>query len=318
MANQPVNEYDSYDGSKANREDLADIIYDISPTETPVLSMAAQGTATNSLHEWLTDALDTASGSNARVEGEDKDAVSITAPSRLNNITQISDKTILLSGTQQAVNAVDYNGDLSRQVARKAQALKRDMETIITGNQASVAGDLSTARKLRSLEAWYPSANSDRGAGGVAGSTTAAATDSTTGDLRAIRESNLKNVIQLVWTQGGNSDAIVAGGVNKQRISGFAGNSNRNSDASSDKLSAYIDVYASDFGKVMKIIPDRFSRSRTVHVLDSEMLGVDYLRKFFQYPLAKTGDADKRLVGAEYTLKMNNPNAHGVIADLTS
>lgn len=318
MATQPVNEYDSYDNSRANREDLHDVIYDISPTETPVLSMAAQGSASATLHEWLTDALDTASGSNARVEGEDKDAVSITAPTRVANYCQISDKTILLSGTQQAVNAVDYTGDLSRQVARKAQALKRDMETIICGNQTSVAGDNTTARKLRSLEAWYPSASSDRGTGGSAGSSTQAATDSTTGDLRAIRESMLKNVIQLVWVAGGNSDAIVAGGVNKQRISGFAGNANREVDATDGKLSAYIDVYASDFGRVLKIIPDRFSRSRTVHVLDSEMIGVDYLRKFFQMPLAKTGDADKRLVGAEYTLKVNNPSAHGVIADLTS
>lgn len=315
---QPVNEFDSYDGNNSNREDLASVIYDISPTETPVLSMAAQGTATATLHEWLTDALDSASGSNARIEGEDKDAVAITAASRLVNYTQISDKTILLSGTQQAVNAVDYTGDLSRQVARKALALKRDMETILCGNQTSVAGDNTTARKLRSLEAWYPSANSDRGTGGVAGSASAAATDATTGDLRAIRESMLKNVIQLVWNAGGNSDAIVAGGVNKQRISGFAGNANRETEATDGKLSAYIDVYASDFGRVMKIIPNRFSRSRTVHVLDSEMLAVDYLRKFFQIPLAKTGDADKRLVGAEYTLKVNNPAAHGVIADLTS
>lgn len=318
MATQPVNEFDSYDGAKSNREDLASVIYDISPTETPVLSMAAQGTATATLHEWLTDALDTASGANARVEGEDKDAVAITAATRLANYCQISDKTILLSGTQQAVNAVDYTGDLSRQVARKAQALKRDMETVIAGNQTAVAGDNTTARKMRSLEAFYPSANSDRGTGGAAGSSTQAATDSTTGDLRAIRESMLKNVIQLVWTAGGNSDAIVAGGVNKQRISGFAGNANRETEATDGKLSAYIDVYASDFGRVMKIIPDRFSRARTVHVLDSEMLAVDYLRKFFQVPLAKTGDADKRLVGAEYTLKVNNPSAHGVIADLTS
>lgn len=318
MPTQPVNEYDSYDNASSNRDDLHNVIYDISPTETPVLSMANQGTATATLHEWLTDALDTATSANARVEGEDKDAAAITAPTRIVNYTQISDKTILLSGTQQAVDSVDYTGDLSRQVARKAQALKRDMETILTGNQASVAGDNTTARKLRSLEAWYPSANSDRGTGGVAGSSVAAATDATTGDLRAIRESHLKNVIQLVWTAGGNSDAIVAGGVNKQRISGFAGNANREISATDGKLSAYVDVYASDFGRVLKIIPDRFSRSRTVHVLDSEMLGVDYLRKFFQIPLAKTGDADKRLVGAEYTLKVNNPSAHGVIADLTS
>jgi hypothetical protein len=318
MPTQPTNTYDSYDAANAINEDLHQIIYDISPTETPVLSMAAQGTCSNTLHEWLTDALDAVDSTNARIEGEDKDAAAVAAPSRLTNYTQISDKTIVLSGTTQAVDNVGGADELARQVARKAQALKRDMEAIITGNQAAVAGDNTTARKLRSLEAWYPTANSVRGTGGSAGTTTLAATDATTGDLRAIRESYLKDAIQKVWTLGGNSDAIVAGGVNKQRISGFAGNATRVSEANEGKLSAYVDVYASDFGRVMKIIPNRFSRSRTVHVLDSEMLSVDYLRKFHSTPLAKTGDSEKRLVLAEYTLRMNNPNAHGVVADLTS
>jgi hypothetical protein len=318
MPTQPTNTYDSYDAVNSINEDLHQIIYDISPTETPILSMANQGVAKNTLHEWLTDALDAASGTNARIEGEDKDAQAVSAPTRLQNYTQISDKTVVLSGTEQAVDNAGSSDELARQIARKAQALKRDMETIIAGNQAAVAGDNTTARKLRSLEAWYPTANSNRGTGGAAGTTTLAATDATTGDLRAIRESHLKDVIQLVWIKGGNSDCVVAGGVNKQRISGFAGNANRNVDAEGGKLTAYVDVYASDFGKVMKIIPDRFSRARTVHVLDSEMISVDYLRKFYQTPLAKTGDSDKCLVGAEYTLRVNNPDAHGVIADLTS
>jgi hypothetical protein len=317
MPSQPTNTYDTYDAANSINEDLHQIIYDISPTETPVLSMANQGDASNTLHEWLTDELDAADGTNARIEGEDKDAQAVSAPTRLQNYTQISDKTIVLSGTQQAVDHAGSADELARQVARKSLALKRDMETILTGNQAAVAGDNTTARTLRSLEAWYPTANSSRGTGGAAGTTTLAATDATTGDLRGIKETYLKDVIQKVWTAGGNSDAIVAGGVNKQRISGFTGNATRVTDTEG-KLSAYVDIYASDFGKVMKIIPNRFSRSRTVHVLDSEMLSVDYLRKFQSTPLAKTGDSEKRLVLAEYTLRMNNPNAHGVIADLTS
>lgn len=318
MPSQPTNTYDSYDNVDSTNEDLHQVIYDISPTETPVLSMAGQGKAAQVLHEWETDQLDTPVDTNARIEGEDKDADAITPPTRINNICQISDKTIVLSGTQQAVNYVDYTGDLSRQIARKGLSLKRDMEKIITGNQAQVAGDSTTARKLRSLEAWYPSANSSRGAGGDAGSSTQAATDATTGDLRAIRESYLKDVIQKVWTNGGNSDAIVCGAVNKQRISGFAGNASATRESENAKLTAYVDVYASDFGKVMKIIPNRFSRSRTVHVLDSEMISVDFLRNFTRSPLAKTGDSDKELLLAEYTLKVHNPLAHGVIADLTS
>lgn len=313
---QPTNTFDSYDAVDAINEDLHQTIYNIDPTETPVLSMADDGSASNTLHEWLTDTLDTVDGANAAIEGDDKAGESIDPPGRLQNYTQISDKVVVLSGTQLAVDNAGRADDMAYQMAKKSSSLKRDMETIITGNQASVAGDASTARKLRSLEAWYPEANSNRGTGGSAGSTTEAATDATTGDLRSIKESYLKDVLQKVWNAGGNPDYVVCGGVNKQRISGFAGNATRIS-MDDQKLNAAVDVYESDFGQV-KIVPDRFSRSRTVHVLQSDMVCVDYLRQFNTTPLAKTGDSEKMLVLAEYTLAVKNPNAHGVIADLTS
>ncbi|TXH55208.1 MAG: phage head protein [Desulfurellales bacterium] len=313
---QPTNTYDSYDGANATREDLHNIIYDISPTETPVLTLAAQGKATATLHEWLTDQLDAPDDTNARIEGDDKTANAITAPTRLQNYTQISDKTIVLSGTEQEVDNVGGN-ELGRQVARQALALKRDMDKIICGNQTIAAGDGSTARKLRSLEAWYASANSNRGAGGAAGSTTQAATDATTGDLRSIRESHLKDVLQKIYTSGGTPDTIVAAAVNKQRISGFSGNATRTKQAEDGELVAAIDVYSSDFGFALKVLPSRHVRARTVHVLQSDMISVDYLRRFNDTPLAKTGDSDKRLLLAEYTLRVNNPLAHGVIADLS-
>ena len=313
---QPTNTFDSYDSSSSINEDLQQIIYNISPTDTPVLSMADQGEASNTLHEWLTDELDAPDGANARVEGDDKDAEAANPPVRLQNYTQISDKTVILSGTQQAVDTAGRADDLAYQVAKKAQGLKRDMEKIITGNQASVAGDGSTARKLRSLEAWYTADNSNRGTGGDVGSTTEAATDATTANLRALKESHLKDVLQKVWDSGGDPDYIIAGGKNKQRISGFAGNANRQIDNKNEKLITAIDVYVSDFG-TLQVMPNRFSRGRTVHVLQSDMLEVAYLREFQDEELAKTGDSDKRLVLAEYTFCPKNPDAHGVVADLT-
>jgi hypothetical protein len=316
---QPTNTYDSYDGVNTIRESLHNVIFNISPVDTPILSAAqlGQGTATNTLHEWINDTLAAADGNNARVEGDDKDGIAITAPSRLINYCQISDKTIVLSGTQRAVNNVGTNDEFARQVAKKAQELKRDMETIITGNQAAAAGDATTARKLRSLEAWYVTANSNRGTGGSAGTTTLAATDATTGDLRGIQETFLKDVLQKVFTAGGNPDLIVAGPVNKQRISGFAGNSNRQIDATDATIFAGMDVYVSDFGRA-KIVPNRFSRARTVHVVTGDMLSIDFLRPMYETDLSKTGDSDKKLLGCEYTLRVNAPAAHGVIADLTS
>lgn len=316
----PLSTYTTYTAGIPNgsvREDLHNIIYDISPTDTPILSMAQQGSATSVLHEWLTDVLEAASSANAQLEGDDITAQSIVAPVRLNNICQISNKSVTISGTEEVVNNVGSNDELGRQVARRSLALKRDMETIIAGNQTSNAGGTATARKLRSLEAWYVDANASRGASGASGSTTQAATDATTGDLRAIKETYLKDVLQKVWTSGGKPNLIVAGAINKQRISGFSGNANRNIDADSEELIAAVDVYSSDFGFMLQVVPDRFSRARTVHVLETEMLSVDYLRKFMQTPLAKTGDSEKRLVLAEYTLRMNNPLAHGVIADLS-
>lgn len=314
---QVTNTFDSYDGADAINEDLHQIIYNIDPTDTPVLSMAGQGQASNTLHEWLTDSLDAVDASNAQIEGDDKEGDAITAPTRLQNYTQISDKVVVLSGTQISVDNAGREDDLAYQVAKKAQSMKRDMEAIITGNQAAAAGNASTARQLRSLEAWYPTANSNRGTGGDVGSTTEAATDATTGDLRALKESHLKDVLQKVWDSGGDPDYIVAGGKNKQRISGFAGNANRMIDNANGELITAIDVYVSDFG-TLRVMPNRFSRARTVHVLQSNMLSVDYLREFQDTPLAKTGDAEKRLVIAEYTLRVNNPDAHGVVADLTS
>lgn len=309
---QPTNTYDVYGAAGSINEDLHQIIFNISPTDTPILSMAAQGTATNTLHEWLTDALAAADGANARIEGDDKTAAAVTAPTRMQNYTQISDKTVIVSGTMKAVDAAGSSDEEGRQIAKKGQELKRDMETIIAGNQASVAGNSTTARKLRSLCSFYVAGNSSRGAGGVAGSTSTAATD---GTQRALTETLLKTVLQAVWTAGGTPDTIVAGAVNKQVISGFAGGANRQIMADEKKLVAAIDVYVGDFG-TLKIVPDRFSRARDVHVLQSDMLSVDFLRPMYQTPLAKTGDADKSLIGCEYTLRVNNPNAHGVIADL--
>ena len=151
----------------------------------------------------------------------------------------------------------------------------------------------------------------------MAPGTITAATDASTTSQRAIKETYLKDVLQKVWTSGGKPNLIVAGAINKQRISGFSGNANRNIDADSEELIAAIDIYSSDFGFMLQVVPNRFSRGQTVHVLETEMLSVDYLRKFYQTPLAKTGDSEKRLILAEYTLRVNNPLAHGVIADLT-
>jgi len=310
---------DSYT-AVGNREDLSDIIYNISPTETPFMMMAGRGNASSTLHEWQIDTLAAAATDNAVIEGDEVttgDSIGLTT--RLGNRTQISDKVIVISGTQEAVDKAGRKSELAYQLAKKAKELKRDMETTLTQNQAAATGDATTAALLGSLEAWYTTNDSRGGGAGAEGGHSApgviaAATD---GDTRALTESMVKDVIRTTWDAGGDPTVLMSGPFNKQQISGFTGASTRFDRGEDKRLVAAIDVYVSDFGE-HRVIPNRFSRDRTLHVLTPRLFSVDFLRSFRQHPLAKTGDAEKRQLIVEYTLKVANEAGSGVVADLTT
>jgi hypothetical protein len=309
-----------------NREDLSDLIYNISPTETPFMSViAGRGKAKATYTEWQIDTLANADTTNAKVEGNDATYATPASTTRVGNRTQISSKFVLVSGTQEAVDKAGRDSEYEYQAAKRMAELKRDMEAIVTGNQASSAGAQGTARKLGSLEAWY-STNTQRGggntaSGGFSGGDVAAATDSTAGAQRTITESMLKTAMQQAWSAGGEPEYVMVGPVNKQFISKFAGIATLYRDTAGSMKPASIlgaaDIYVSDFGQV-KIVPNRFSRERTAHVLDSEYWQIDYLRPFKEEKLAKTGDGLKGQILVEYTLRSKNEAASAVIADLTT
>lgn len=309
---QPTNTFDTYDAI-GNREDLADIIYDISPTETPFVNGVGVSVATAVLHEWQTDALAAADGDNAHVEGDDIDATAADPTVRENNRTQISRKSVTISGTQEAVDKAGRASEMAYQIAKRGRELKRDMEAILTGNQAVAAGNSSTARKLRSLEAWYKT-NVSRGATGANGSASAAATD---GTVRPYTEALLKDVLQQCYESGGEPGVIMSGSKLKQVSSGFAGGSTRTDKSEDKKVVAAVDIYESDFG-TLRFVPNRFQRARTVHALQMDMWSVAYLpgRKFKMINLAKSGDSEKKAMLSEYTLAAKNEASSGVIADL--
>ena len=139
----------------------------------------------------------------------------------------------------------------------------------------------------------------------------------TDGTQRAFAEADLKEVIRECWQEGGDPSVIMVGPFNKQALSAFSGNTTRFDRSEDMRLVTAVDVYVSDFGE-HRVVPNRFSRDRTALVLTPRMWSVDYLRGFRQTPLAKTGDAEKRMLLAEYTLRANNPYASGPVADLTT
>ena len=310
---QPTNTFDTYD-SVGEREDLSDVIYNISPTDTPFLSSAAKTQATAVLPEWQTDALASASTSNAVIEGDEATLDAVTATTRLSNSCQIMDKTVVITGTQEAVDKAGRASELAYQIAKKAKELKRDMEAQITTNNAEVTGSATAAREMGSLGAWVAT-NDVMGTSGTSGSV--GNTARTDGTQRAFTEDLLKSVIKSVWNEGGDPTMIMVGPFNKQKLSGFTGNSTRFDAGADATLYTSVDVYASDFGQ-LQVVPNRFSRDRDCYVLDMNYWGVAFLRDFSMHELSKTGDSEKRQLLVEATLESRNEAASGLVADLTT
>ena len=303
------------------REDLSDVIYNISPTDTPFMSSIGKTKATAVYHEWQTDSLAAASLSNYAVEGATASDATMSPTTRVGNRTQIAQKTIKISGTLQAVDKAGRKSEKAYNLAKASSEIKRDMETSLLSNQVASNGDSSTARKLGGLQAWLAT-NGDFGTSGVAGASgTTARTDGTN---RTFTEDILKTVIKEVYASGGNPKVLMVNPAHKQLVSAFAGIAAQRFMAPANTpttIVAAADVYLSDFGTV-SVVPNRFMTStnscgETAFVLDPDMAAVAYLRPFQTNELAVTGDNESTQLLAEYTLEVKNEAAHGIIADIT-
>lgn len=320
----PTNSYETYT-VEGMREDLGPVIYNIDPVDTPGMNSISRGKMGQVMSEWQTDSLDTA-GFNAVDESNETafDAVPVTV--RPHNIAQISEKSLALSGTIQAVELAGRQAELGYQLARLAKSLKRDCEFTIMQNQFKQAGGVAGAqvRQLASFECWITGVNANRASDGADaafdgnGSPANGATgDPTDGTQRALQEGMLLNVIQECWTAGGDINLIMTGPYNKRVISSFAGNSTRFDIGEDQRLTAAIAIYISDYGE-HRIVANRFSRDRSVLCIDTKYWAMAYLRPFREKPLAETGDSTKRMMNVEYSLFAYNAKSSGVVADLTT
>ena len=303
------------------REDLSDVIYNISPTDTPFMSSIGKTKATAVYHEWQTDSLAAATLSNAAVEGDTASDATMSPTTRVGNRTQISQKTVKISGTLQAVDKAGRKSEKAYNLAKASAEIKRDMETILLSNQVAANGNSTTARKLGGLQTWLAT-NGDFGSGGSAGAS--GTTARTNGTNRTFDEATLKVVVREVFAAGGNPKVLMVNPAHKQAVSAFAGIAAQRFMAPSNSPTTIIsaaDVYLSDFGSI-SVVPNRMMSStnscdETAFVLDPDMAAVAYLRPFQTNELAVTGDNESTQLLCEYTLEVKNEAAHGIIADLT-
>jgi len=314
--------YQTYQ-SIGNREDLTDMIYDISPTETPFMSSIGKTKATGVLHEWQTDSLSDATIANAAVEGADATSATLAPTTRVGNRTQISQKTIQIAGTEETIDKAGRKSEKAYQLAKASSELKRDMEKIMLANQAASAGDSSTARTLGSLQAWLNTNYVGTGTAGSLGTT--ARVSGTDG---AFTEDMLKSAVKSAFTNGGNPTVLMVSPTQKQVVSTFAGIAEQRYAAPANKQTTIVgaaDVYLSDFG-TLSVVPNRFTTAddeattgegEQAFVLDPEYAATAFLRPFQTNELAKTGDSEKTQLLVEYTLEVKNEAAHAIVSDLS-
>jgi hypothetical protein len=314
---QPTNTYDRYDLIGV-REDLSDVISNISPTDTPFLSNIGKASADQTQFDWQTDDL-AAAADNAVIEGDDTTAAAVTPTTRYINYTQIYKKSFTISGTAEQVKKAGRKSEIAYQTAKKGKEIKRDQERSFTGTNVAVAGNSTTARVTASLDAWLFT-NDLNGTSGTqytfsGGVPTTARTDGTN---RTWTETLLKAGLLAQYNAGGEVSMLMVSPAKKQETSAFAGIADIRFEAKSAKPSVVIgavDVYVSDFGN-LDIVPNRFMPTDLAYLIDPSQARKRVLRPYFTGELAKTGDAAKFHMIEEAGLEVTNEQAHAVIRDL--
>lgn len=301
--------------SSNNAEDVSEIIYNVSPFDTPLFSMAKKGSAEATYTEWPIESLAAVDTNNANIEGDDATIDTSTTPTRVGNYCQLMDKAMSISTTQQAIKKYGVPDEWAHQKVKRGKDLKKDFEAICLLNQARVVGAAGTAQKMRGLPSWITT-NDSRGAGGADGSASAAATD---GTQRDFTEALFRSVIiQCATTANEMPTVVMAGITGRANLSSqLSGNTTKFKDMQDGVLNASITVYRSDFGD-LKLVPNRWQRERDMFFINPKYIEMRMLENMQFVELARNGLARKGQLWMNGTLAVLNEAAHGVLADLNT
>ena len=330
-----TNTFLTYD-AKGIREDLSDLIADISPTQTPFQSNIGTRDAENTYFEWQTDSLATASATPV-VEGQDLSSfTAVTPTARLGNYCQINMVDFIISGTEQRVIKAGRSSEVGYQAAKAAKELKRNVEVgALLNGVGAVVGGTSTARVTCGFPGWLKTnvVENQCTKPSYSGSVPTGASEVWKSfDIpTAFTETMLKSTMQSCYENGGEPSILMVSPFNKAAVSAFSGIASSRYNVDGAEPSVIIgaaDIYVSDFGN-LSVVPNRFFTSvidegagslmnNWAFLIDPDEVKIATLRPYTIESLARTGDADKRMALTEWGLQVNNEAAHGVIAGITS
>jgi len=283
-----------------NREDLTDVISNISPMDTLFLSHFGKAAKVQGVyHEWQTDSLASAAD-NATIEGNDWTFSRVASRSRTGNYVQTAETLVEVSDIQRAVDTAGLEDEFTYQMTKKMKEHARDIEqALVTGTGNS--GASGTARRVKGVLAWL---------------TTSVETGTGTG-AEDLTEDMFNDTLQTIWDQGGMPDRAYANGFNKRAISAFTGGATKNVEAEGKVLYRGVDVYDSDFGRI-KIYPHRYMTTSVVAVLQTDLWKVGYLVPTHKEDAAKIGSGTRAVITSSYTLESRNQAGSGKITQLST
>jgi hypothetical protein len=315
-----TNAFTTYQAT-ANREDLSNAIYNIDPFDTPVMSAIRRRNVKNRIFDWQTEFLPIVNPNNAQIEGFQLANAPAQPTIRQNNVTQISERDATVSGTQEESDAAGKGSEMAHQMALAAKVLKSDMETILCSRQQRNDGNDTgpTARTTEAFAHWLGRARDKGGnpAAAVAGYTATGlptlATDAfaavAAGNQIQVTEQMLGDAMQKAYTNGASPSLWIVPPGPKRTISTFVGRSTTQVLVGKTEVVSTIDVIATDFGRV-KVAPSRWVATDVGLLIDPDYAAVAFFRAFRQYLMARTGDAETRMIVVEWGMEMRNSLAH--------
>ena len=289
--------------------------------DTPFYSKCKKVKASNTYHEWQTDAL-RSSAANAHVEGDEITANARTATTRQGNYTQIFVDAVSVPDTDSGLKKAGRASEIAYQMLKTAKEQRLDIEKALFDNNARVAGNSTTARELAGAPTWLITNTvfGDNEGADATGDGTDARTDETT-SLTAFNQTDFDTVMQSIWEQGGKPNTVYLSAFQMNKALAFTGMNNQRSTigasvGGTNAVIKAVDVYVTPWGTV-DFMPSRENRSRDVFIMQDDMWSVAVLRPTKNMELAKTSDSTRRAIVTELTLVCNNEKASGGVFDNT-
>jgi Family of unknown function (DUF5309) len=310
-------------------EDVMAKIWDISKIPLPFSDLIGSDSHSNEFCEWTKDKLADPDTANAVLDGADAGSDNNKLGDRVGNHSQISDKVVSASTRARDGSTIGMGDAYSYQVLMRQQELRRDIEAIGLLNQASVADNGTNAGKVGGFDAWLETntSNGATGADGGFNTTTRLVVAATPGTPRALSETTIRDIAQSVYEQGGNPSVLMGRPTVIRKLSAYMFSSSAqiatlSSDVAEKRGSAVatgsVNIFVTDFGIVLEMVANRLQPVTSAGVsslfmIDPSMVTYSYLARPQVTELAKTGLSTKGQMYADYSLKVLNEAAHGVI-----